>query len=359
MPPGSVRRGLRDVVSAGVVVFGPEQTVLLVHRPRYDDWSFPKGKLDPGEHAAAAAVREVEEETGLRVRLGPPLTSQRYPIREGMKTVGYWTGRPVGADDVSSYEPNDEIDAVRWVTIDAARRQLTYTHDVETLEEAVELRKRTRTLVVLRHAVSRSRRTWSRNDRLRPLLVTGKRQAERLVPVLTAFGVDPPGQLGQHPVRADPRALCRRGRPQAGARRRLQRGGRDSQGGPPSRHRARRPAGGVPPPHGRCRAVHPPAGPPVRLRRVGGGGPQARQGRAAGGPPASRHSGRHRATPSRVTGVTCSSMSWPIVFTPRSPSATGPVHLRSLASPVFRPKRNAGVRTGVLIWDPRTLQENS
>ena len=70
-------------MSAGVVVFGPGRTVLLVHRPKYDDWSFPKGKLDRGERAAAAAVREVEEETGLRVRLGPPLGSQRYPVRGG------------------------------------------------------------------------------------------------------------------------------------------------------------------------------------------------------------------------------------------------------------------------------------
>ena len=115
----SVRRGPRDVVSAGVVVFGPGRTVLLVHRPKYDDWSFPKGKLDRGERAAAAAVREVEEETGLRVRLGPPLGSQRYPVRGGMKTVVYWTGRPVDATDVSTYEPNAEIDDV---AVGAGRR---------------------------------------------------------------------------------------------------------------------------------------------------------------------------------------------------------------------------------------------
>ena len=164
--------------------------MLLVHRPKYDDWSFPKGKLDPGERAAAAAVREVEEETGLRVRLGPPLSSQRYPIRAGMKTVVYWTGRPVDGDDVTGYEANAEIDAVRWVTVDAARRQLTYTHDVDTLDEALEVRKRTRTFVVLRHAEARSRRTWSKDDRLRPLLAAGRRQAERLVPVLAAYGVE-------------------------------------------------------------------------------------------------------------------------------------------------------------------------
>lgn len=180
---------VRDVLSAGVVVFGPGRSVLLVHRPKYDDWSFPKGKLDRGERSATAAVREVLEETGVQVRLGPPLSSQRYPIRGGDKTVSYWTGRPVGEHDIATYAPNDEIDDVRWVPVDRARTQLSYPHDVDTLEEALELRKRTRTLVVLRHAIARSRKTWTKDDRRRPLLATGRRQAQRLVPVLAAYDV--------------------------------------------------------------------------------------------------------------------------------------------------------------------------
>ena len=83
--------------------------VALVHRPRYDDWSFPKGKLDRGEHVAVAAVREVGEETGLRIRLGPRLPSQRYPLgRVRSKQVHYWMGRVVGSDDVSGYQVNRE-----------------------------------------------------------------------------------------------------------------------------------------------------------------------------------------------------------------------------------------------------------
>jgi 8-oxo-dGTP diphosphatase len=193
MPNGSVRRGPRDVVSAGVVVFGPKHAVLLVHRPKYDDWSFPKGKLDPGERAESAAVREVLEETGVRVRLGPPLSSQRYPVRGGMKTVLYWTGRPADDSpdslDVSTYVPNAEIDKVQWVTPSRALGLLTYGHDAETLDEAVEVRKRTRTLVVLRHAVAQAKKSWSGDDRHRPLVAGGLRQAERLVPVLAAYGV--------------------------------------------------------------------------------------------------------------------------------------------------------------------------
>ncbi|WP_036563164.1 NUDIX hydrolase [Nocardioides halotolerans] len=179
----------RDVQAAGVVVFGRRGSVLLVHRPKYDDWSFPKGKLDPGERATTAAVREVEEETGLRVRLGPPLGGQRYPVREGMKTVHYWTGRVVGDPDVSGYAPNAEIDDVAWVGVDEAARVLTYERDVATLHEALDLPRKTRTVVVLRHAVARSKRSWSRKDSRRPLVAAGERQAERLVPVLAAYDV--------------------------------------------------------------------------------------------------------------------------------------------------------------------------
>jgi 8-oxo-dGTP pyrophosphatase MutT (NUDIX family)/phosphohistidine phosphatase SixA len=189
MVSGPVRRGPRDVLSAGVVVFGPRRTVLLVHRPKYDDWSFPKGKLDPGERSACAAVREVLEETGVTVRLGPPLESQRYLIRDGMKTVFYWTGWPVGAHDIATYEPNSEIDEVRWLPVDEARGTLSYEHDVETLDEAFEVRKRTSTLVVLRHGIARSRKSWTKDDDRRPLLETGRRQAERLAPVLGAYDV--------------------------------------------------------------------------------------------------------------------------------------------------------------------------
>jgi 8-oxo-dGTP diphosphatase len=180
----------RDVLAAGAVVFGKGRTVLLVHRPRYDDWSFPKGKLDPDEHLVAAAVREVEEETGLRVRLGPPLPSQRY--RNGgdrMKTVHYWVARAVDGEDVSGYEPNEEIDRVVWVDRGEAAALLTYPHDRETLTRALELRKRTHALVVVRHAAAHPRKAWDRDDRLRPLVEQGQDQARALAPMLAAYDV--------------------------------------------------------------------------------------------------------------------------------------------------------------------------
>ena len=180
----------RDVRAAGAVVTRKGGQVLLVHRPKYDDWSFPKGKLDPGEHHVTAAVREVAEETGLDVRLGPALSSQRYRMSSGrFKHVDYWTARVVGSDDVSRYRPNEEIDAVEWVPWDDAATRLTYPHDRDTLHEARPLRRRTRALVVLRHGKARSRKGWPDDDRLRPLEDAGAAQAERLVPLLAAFDV--------------------------------------------------------------------------------------------------------------------------------------------------------------------------
>jgi 8-oxo-dGTP diphosphatase len=190
MPNGDVR----DVRAAGAVVTRKggrkEWEVLLVHRPKYDDWSFPKGKLDPGEHVVTAAVREVAEETGLDVRLGPALAPQRYRMSSGRwKHVAYWTARTIGDDDVSRYEVNDEIDAVEWVPWTTAMLRRTYPYDRTTLAEAQPLRRRTRALVVLRHGKARSRGAWRKDDRLRPLLRLGEVQAERLVPLLAAYDV--------------------------------------------------------------------------------------------------------------------------------------------------------------------------
>ena len=179
--PGEVR-------AAGAVVLRRDH-VLLVHRPAYDDWSFPKGKLDRGELSAVAAVREVGEETGVRVRLGVPLARQSYPNGRSTKVVDYWVGRIVGDPDVSGYLVNAEIDDVDWVPVDKAEKRLTYERDVATLREAVGVGKKTRALVVLRHGKARSRKAWRKDDRKRPLLVAGGAQARAAVPVLAAYGV--------------------------------------------------------------------------------------------------------------------------------------------------------------------------
>jgi 8-oxo-(d)GTP phosphatase len=181
-----------DVVAAGAVVVRGSNggEVLLVHRPKYDDWSWPKGKQDAGEHVTATAVREVLEETGVEIRLGRPLSRQRYRVSGGRtKHVHYWTGRVMGDPDVSGYAANDEIDQVAWVDFAKARRTLTYADDVALLDEAERHPKRTEALVVLRHARARKRASWEGPDAERPLSGPGTRDAEALVPVLSAYGV--------------------------------------------------------------------------------------------------------------------------------------------------------------------------
>ena len=181
-----------EIAAAGVVVSRKGPDVLLVHRPKYDDWSFPKGKLDPGEHVTTAAVREVAEETGLDVRLGLPLTTQHYTVRNGQsreKAVTYWAGHVVGGDDVSRYQPNVEIDDVEWVPLSKAADWLTYSRDRETLAEFEERRSKSNPLVVLRHAKAKPRKQWKKDDRDRPLDTVGLLQADEVVPVLGAYGV--------------------------------------------------------------------------------------------------------------------------------------------------------------------------
>ena len=105
--------------------------VLLVHRERYDDWSFPKGKLDAGETHRRAALREVEEETGLRCKTGDELPEVRYDDRKGRaKRVRYWSMEPVAG----SFEPNDEVDEVRWLSVADAKDTLSYAHDLRVLD---------------------------------------------------------------------------------------------------------------------------------------------------------------------------------------------------------------------------------
>ena len=120
----------KRIEAAGGVVMrkGPEETeIAVVHRPRYDDWSFPKGKLDPGETFEEAALREVREETGLTCRLGPELAFAHYEDNKGRpKLVRYWLMKVV---DDPGFEPNDEVDELRWLTPAEATDLLTYSRD--------------------------------------------------------------------------------------------------------------------------------------------------------------------------------------------------------------------------------------
>lgn len=183
--------GVPLVRAAGVLPHRVHEGVLqvaLVHRPRYDDWSWPKGKLDPGEDFATAAARETFEETGLRVRLGRPLPESRYALAGGQdKVVRYWAGEVVGGEGRLEHE----VDEVRWMSPTLAARRLTYGRDRDQLDALVDLAGRRRLaswpLLVVRHAHAHPRNGWSGPDPLRPLSPVGVRRAARMTGILGAY----------------------------------------------------------------------------------------------------------------------------------------------------------------------------
>ena len=172
---------------------GPAIEVLLIHRPKYDDWTLPKGKSDPGESLPETAVREIHEETGLRVRLGVPLHELEYSVVGGIKRVSYWCARVVGSAGTEGFAPNSEVDEVRWARLGKASELLTYVHDRDILERFRAVREdrqhKSRTLILLRHAKASPRNGFEGDDLERPLDDSGSVQAKDLIGLLAAYGV--------------------------------------------------------------------------------------------------------------------------------------------------------------------------
>jgi 8-oxo-dGTP pyrophosphatase MutT (NUDIX family)/phosphohistidine phosphatase SixA len=176
-----------DVHAAGAVLWRPdEMPVALVHRPRYDDWSLPKGKLDAGESMPAAAVREVAEETGFAARLGSALGEVRYDVPEGRKVVRYWTAEALHG----RFEPSAEVDELRWCAVADAAELLSHAHDVEVLRRSATIGLPSATVLLVRHAKAGSRSQWDGDDDLRPLSGRGREQARQLAGLLALFGPD-------------------------------------------------------------------------------------------------------------------------------------------------------------------------
>lgn len=177
--------------AAGAVVLRPgsdEPEVLVVHRPRYDDWSLPKGKLDDGESAPAAAVREVAEETGVRIRLSTPLDTTRYRTDQGRKEVHWWIGVPLTQTEAAAVDV-DEVDEVAWWPASRAMMKLTQVAEQELVARGVETPPTT-PFVMLRHGKARDRKSWDAPDGERPLAPRGVEQAEELVVLLGAYGIE-------------------------------------------------------------------------------------------------------------------------------------------------------------------------
>ncbi|MEO5833107.1 MAG: NUDIX hydrolase [Nakamurella sp.] len=176
------------VLAAGGLLWrpGPRDRVeiALVHRPRYKDWSLPKGKANRGETPPMTAHREVLEETGFRTVLGRRLTTVHYAVDTGPKLVEYFAARAVGGDFV----PNREVDKLRWLAPDDARGLVTYEFDRAVLDTFERQPTTVNSLVLVRHARAGVRESWDGPDEQRPLDVKGRGQAAALRLELAPFG---------------------------------------------------------------------------------------------------------------------------------------------------------------------------
>jgi 8-oxo-(d)GTP phosphatase len=191
------------IPAAGALLWRPAEqgpAVVLVHRPRYDDWSFPKGKCLPGEHVLITAVREVTEETGIEINLGRRLRTVRYLSDGRPKQVDYWAARPAaqaagGTDEPAEpapFTPNEEVDQLAWLPLTAAGDRLSYQHDTEVLSEFASAPPATTSIILVRHASARNKKAWQKaghpDDLTRPLTPLGQVQAKLLGQILSCFG---------------------------------------------------------------------------------------------------------------------------------------------------------------------------
>jgi 8-oxo-(d)GTP phosphatase len=175
-----------QIRAAGAVLWRPSGEIALVHRPRYDDWSLPKGKLESGESVWHAAARELLEETGFMPTLGRRLGRIRYLFRGIPKVVDYFSA----IAGPGRFQPNKEVDELRWVPVDEAQHLLSHQGDHEILQEFQTIPPDAPTLALVRHAVAGDRSSWHGKDDLRPLNSQGRNQAAALRALLPLFGVN-------------------------------------------------------------------------------------------------------------------------------------------------------------------------
>lgn len=181
------------VKAAGGLVFKEtakgKLRVLLVHRPRYDDWGLPKGKADKGETPEETAIREVLEETGHHCRIVAPLGTSRYRIDGGVKEVYWYAMRPL--PDSPGFKKNKEVDEIRWLSRKKARELSDYENDRALIAESgLKKLAGTGTLYLLRHAAAGDRSKWEGVDAVRPLTKKGRRQSKSIAEYLGGAGIE-------------------------------------------------------------------------------------------------------------------------------------------------------------------------
>lgn len=165
-----------------------ELELALVHRAKFDDWTFPKGKIEDGESAIQAARREVLEETGIDAVFGPYLGFIEYEVDDEKKRVQFWMAKV--PDQVPEFVPNEEVDRLEWVNMKQARHFLTYDVERDMLKYFRDSERHGNVMIFLRHAKAVKRTEWSGDDSDRPLISEGQIMAKKLVKHLEMYDIN-------------------------------------------------------------------------------------------------------------------------------------------------------------------------
>ena len=179
------------ILAAGAVLWRKGEKkkieVLIIHRPKYDDWTFPKGKAEIGEPLIACAYREVLEETNIETAFGPHLGEVEYLTNDGKKKVSFWSAKVIKEKEFNS---NAEVDQLKWVEVTKVKELLTLDTDRKILEQFLRIEPDTKPLVLLRHAKAVTRDEWQGEDDDRPLDSYGQNQAKRLLAMYQVFNLE-------------------------------------------------------------------------------------------------------------------------------------------------------------------------
>ena len=178
------------IQAAGAIVWrnNKDKTeIAIIHRPKYDDWSFPKGKVETGVTLRYGDHREVLEETNIQTEFGPFLGDIEYSTLEGKKQVSFWAAKAITHKDFS---PNSEVDQLKWVEVKKVKDLLTLETDKKILAQFVKLDFDTKPFILLRHAKAVTRDEWQGDDDDRPLDSLGQNQANRLLAIYQVYNIE-------------------------------------------------------------------------------------------------------------------------------------------------------------------------